>query len=801
MLFPEKTLHDLEWSRLLEHLAERCTGPAAAEASLRLPFLEAEEAWNRLALVAELMGCIRKGDPPPALPADSVSQWLALVRGEGSIPAEGLLAIAADVRLFVSLARYLDARRDVCPGNAALVVPREGAQALLPLARLVSEIEGSFEPDGTLSDSASPELGPLRRRAASLRSSILARLEKMAEAEQDLLQDRSVTMRGDRYVLPVRADAHRRLPGIVHGASGSGATVFLEPEEMVSFGNDLMLAREEIIREEARILRELAQAVRDLLPEVTRAFESLVETEVRIASARMAVDLDAALPTRAGAGVVELAAARHPLLVLSQVRVVPSLIAVAQGECLVVSGPNAGGKTVVLKTVGLCALMLAAGLPAPLDPASCMGVPASVLTDIGDEQSLVKNLSTFSAHMTNIAAILESAGPGVIVLLDELSAGTDPTEGAALAEAILEDLGARGATTMCTTHFDALKARAQDGRGFVNAAVGFDVEALRPTFELRRGTPGSSSALAIACRFGLPSGLVDRARTLLPDGVRDLSRVVESLEQERRKAAFERTALAEERRTIAALAERHKEELARLKARQDRIIEEEAAALWASIRAAREKVRDAEARLRRRGADASVVRDVRKAVNQVAEEIDSRRPQSGAKGEAGWERVPDAGDLAVGTTVHVIPLRARGIVDTAPKGGRLFVRVGGARARVGVDEVRLPSEPARAARSTPARRPAQVADRVSADERPIRTSDNTLDLRGMTSDEAVAATDAFLDNALREGTGYVFVLHGFGTGALLKAVRAYLGSSAYVGTWRAGEREEGGDGISVAWLR
>ncbi len=800
MKFPQKSLSDLEWPRLLEHLAARATGEEAAERCRNLPFLEYEQVPDHLVLISELLHCMREGDPPPALPVYPVGEWLARIRGEGSVPAEALLHIAAALKCFTAIARYLENRRDACPLNAAIVVPADGGVSPLSLARLAAEIESSFEPDGAIADGASPNLGSLRRQVVTLRKRLVQRIEKIAEQEDDLLQERTVTIRNDRFVLPVRADAHRRVSGLVHGASGSGATVYIEPEAVIGIGNDLMLAREEVAREEARVLAGLCLAVRDQQEEVQTALRLTVEVETRIAAARLAQDLEATVPEPVSPGQFDLRGARHPLLALDGVEVVPITVRGVGGQCLVISGPNAGGKTVALKTVGLLGLMLAAGIPIPTDPDSRLGVPRDVLTDIGDDQSLERNLSTFSAHMTNIVSILGTAEDGALVLLDELAAGTDPSEGAALAEALLEQLNDLHATTLATTHFDSLKARAQAGDGFSNAAVGFDMNEMSPTFELRLGTPGSSSALAVARRFGAPVSVIERAKQILPGGVRDLTKAVEALDAERRKAALEYQALADARHAADDSRRRHDEEISRLCQKQTELLDKETGELWAAIRRAREKVREVETSIRRRRTDAAAVTRARKAINEVAEDLDPGGKLSRDDPEQLPGRPASPDDIKPGTQVFVRAFGATGTVESKLKSGRTFVRVGNVKTRVELEDLRVLAPKGKKNKTGSSKRPTPKG--VSTLPRPqaLRMRENTIDLRGMTVDEAVDATDSFLDRALKEDWPTVFILHGHGTGALRNAVRAYLEESRYVESSRPGEQDEGGDGITVAWL-
>ncbi len=796
MRFPEKTLNDLEWSRLCDHWADRCTGEAAAKRCRRAAFFDAKKARAHLALVGELLAALVEGDAPPSLAANPLGDTLSRIEHQGGVSGEALIWVAQNLKLFAAIARYLDNRRDAMPGNAALVVPAEGSAAIVKLANLAGEIESSFEPDGSVSDRASAELSTLRARVVSLRKHLTARIEKIAEREDDLLQECSIAVRNERFVLPVRADAHRRLSGIVHGASGSGATVFVEPEEVIEVGNDLMLAREAVLREEARVIADLAEAVRDELPAVRSADEIVIDVETRIAAARLSLDLGAAVPQEGEAGEVQLVGARHPLLLLAGVDVVPCAVRFTRGRCLVISGPNAGGKTVVLKTVGLLGLMRAAGLPVPAAPDSIFGAPLAILTDIGDDQSLKENLSTFSAHMTNIARILNQAGPGTIVLLDELSAGTDPGEGAALAEAILDHLCKEGASTLATTHFDTLKTRALGDAAFENASVGFDMRTMRPTFELFQGTPGTSSALAVAERFGAPRSVVAHARSVMSGGSRRLESAIRSLEDERRRLVKERSDLADALRHAEDLERKRQKELARLKQREEKFIDEERESLWREIRMAREKVRDAEQTVKRQRRDADAVNRSRRQINAVAEALSpggdlAAEPSGDLPG-----RPAKASDIAEGAAVFVSTFNKKGVVAGPLRGKSLFVTVGSLKTKVGLADLRVMDAPAKAPPPQKLGAPA-----LARREDPIQTRENTLDLRGMTSEEAVDAADAFLDRAMKDDFGVAFIIHGHGTGALKSAIRGYVIESAYVADSRPGRRGEGGDGVTVVWVR
>ncbi len=426
-----------------------------------------------------------------------------------------------------ALRRFLQARRANAPAL------NEACATDPTLDGLAEEVAACFEPDGSLSDRASPRLRELRGEYQASRQRMIHRLEEMMQKYAGILQDDFITEREGRWVVPVRSDAHERFPGIVHTTSASGSTLFVEPRAVIPMGNRLKVLEAEVTREELAVYTRLSALLSDSLPSVEAAVDAIARADVRGATARLAADLALAFPEVTDAARLDLRAARHPLLTLDGVAVVPSDLALESGRGIIVSGPNAGGKTVALKTMGLAALMLRAGLPIACDAGSTLGLFDVVLTDVGDDQSLHANLSTFSAHVRNLAAILEDTQPGALVLLDELATGTDPREGEALAAGVLDSLCARGGAVAATTHYEGLKALAlADGR-FRNASVGFDLATMTPTFRLALDVPGRSSALAVARRFGMPGTVIERAERFLSHEDVSFESVVKKLNDER----------------------------------------------------------------------------------------------------------------------------------------------------------------------------------------------------------------------------------------------------------------------------
>ncbi len=540
---------------------------------------------------------------------------------------------------------------------------------------------------------------------------------------------------------------------------------------------------------------------------ILAATVALARADVRAGSVKLVKELRLTFPEVVeGEALVDLAGARHPLLALDGVAVVPGDLAVGAGRAMIVSGPNAGGKTVALKTLGLAALMVRAGLPVPAREGSRVAVFEVVLTDVGDDQNLHKNLSTFSAHVQNLVAVLGETRPGALVLLDELAGGTDPREGEALAAGVLDSLCARGGTVACTTHYEGLKALALGDPRFENASVGFDLATMSPTFELMLGVPGASSALAVARRFGIPATVIERAERFLSREAVTFDQTVEKLQAERRALELAR---ADAERAADGARQKQREldrETERLAAKERGAITREGEQLLASLKAAREELRAAQARLRGGRLTEEDLRAATRAINAVAHKASiggELEPRAAANSvERG---AVAAGEVRVGLKVYVPRLRAEAEIVEVLGGGQLRVAAGSLKLSTTLGEVRsviAAPPPARDRRgpSSP-RKPAFTMDAAADPDVPIQTGDNTVDLRGLRAHEAVAMAEQFLDRTLGAGRKVAFLIHGHGTGALREAVRDALRSSHYVAKTRPGGPGEGGDGVTVVWLR
>jgi DNA mismatch repair protein MutS2 len=623
----------------------------------------------------------------------------------------------------------------------------------------------------------------------------------LADAEmQQHLRDTYFTIRNERYVLPVLASSRSAVPGIVHNASQSGQTLFVEPDGMVELGNELAIANATAAEEEARILRELSDALRRDAAALTADLGRLAELDVMEGAARLASDLDAHSPEVAPEGDgFELLSLRHPLLALQGKKVVASHVRLSPPQrALIVSGPNGGGKTVAITAVGLSALMLRAGLPVAAALGSRLPFYLEVRAAVDERGDLHKDLSTFTAHLTAVRDMLHGAVPGSLALVDEIAADTDPREGAALAAAILEALVERGATVLVTTHLEELKAIALSDRRYANARVGFDAERLAPTFQLHLGTPGSSSAIEVAGRVGLPPAVIERARAAMRGSGGALGEALRALEEERARAESERRSAERARR-----AAEERESAARSAEAEARRAEKEAAArmgeaLVDELEAARGEVARVLAELQSKPSVKKAA-DTQRQLDEWRETV--RRGAQGAKARAETvqESLPGGG-IAPGARVRVVSLGKDGeILET--DGEEALVRIGGLKMRRPVADLLALQGKARPAPSMARSRSEKLAAAEAAAGATAPALPGRLDVRGLRVDELLREVDRFLDRLYSEGEAECLILHGHGTGALKQALRDHLSASPYVASFRRGEDHEGGDAVTLVSVR
>jgi DNA mismatch repair protein MutS2 len=761
--------------------------------ALALPFASTREGTRRLLDEAEEATALGgNNEPIPVAALVDVSAAIGRVGASGVLAPQEIREIGKSLEAARTLRRFLHNRKSRIPNLHA-------ACATDPtLDELAEELASAFDPDGTLSDRASPRLKELRGEYQLARQRLLSRLEDFMTKYEAIIQDRFITEREGRYVVPVRSDAHERFPGLVHATSASGATLFVEPRAVIPMGNRLKVLEAEVQREEIAIYTKLSDRIHERLPSVLAAIDALARADVRAATAKLAGELSLRFPNITDEAKLDLRAACHPLLLVDEEKVIPSNLAITARRAMVVSGPNAGGKTVALKTMGLVALMVRAGLPVPCHEESTVGIFEVVLSDVGDDQSLTKSLSTFSAHVRNLVSILDDTQPGALVLLDELAGGTDPREGEALAAGMLDSLTARGGAVVVTTHYEGLKALALADERFQNASMGFDLPTMSPTFKLAEGVPGSSSALAVARKFGLPSTVIERAERFLSREDAHFETVVQKLNDER--AALELARAAAERRELEAEQVRRAlaEELRHAKEREQRHVSKEAESLLGAVRRAREELREAQAKLRSKKLDAQATKEAQQAIDRVAAQVAVGGALDPAKFASPEPPAVVAFTPKKGMRVFVSRVRAEAdVLEVLPDGA---VRVQAGPLKIVVD----PAEIRPIKHESEPRRKAAVAAKAGDDppglETAIQTQDNTCDLRGLRTDDALSLAVSFLDRSINDNRRVCFLLHGHGTGALKEAIRKELKQSPYIRYYRAGHNGEGGDGVTVAWL-
>jgi DNA mismatch repair protein MutS2 len=808
---PAKSLTTLEFDKIIARLAALCHTVRGRALALALePSPEYAEVLHRQRLTAEGR---RLREMKPNLGLSSVRDIATLVHqaslGHALEPSE-LLEVLATMAASHTVRETVDRLRVYLPHLAEISDP------IGDFRDVTSEIGRCINQRGEVVDGASPVLAQLRRESRVAHDRLTARLNQILTSSRGAIQEPIVTLRDGRYVIPVKAEQRAQLPGIVHDVSSSGATVFLEPLETVEMGNRWreMLAEEQ--REIARILRQLSSRVGARDAEIAAAIEALAEIDLTLAKARLGEEMSANELPHDGQeqpwlidkpeGLV-LENARHPLLASDAVPITAWLGAGAAPtsglqpltseqeafRVLLITGPNTGGKTVALKTVGLLALMGQAGLPVPAGGNSRLGVFDAVYADIGDEQSIEQSLSTFSSHIGNIISILASATGDSLVLLDELGAGTDPTEGAALAKAILSHLLQTGCLTVATTHHGELKAFAHTTPGIANASVEFDLETLSPTYHLHIGLPGQSNALAIAQRLGMPETVLEEARADIgPDRVA-VESLISDLHRERKLA---QTASAEQR-TAAREAERARQrvtkELQSLEANRDRLIERTQREMEAELSQMRSRLREATRELERAE---------RLSVFERAKAVQAARVETG-EAEAAVKRVQERKRrkrraplpaIGAGDRIYLIDVPTPGEALSEPDSeGDLDVKLGSLRARINVRQI----ERVDTRESTPERPQDGIQPHASSFD--LRVSPE-LDLRGLTVDEALLLIGQRLDEAARAGVRELRIIHGKGTGTLRRAVREMLSKHALVQGHAAAAPRAGGDGVTVVEL-
>ena len=794
-------LRVIEFLRVLELVAGRATSQLGAELIRALephtdrPLLEAEHAR-----VAAVRSIIQGEQPWHPEPLPDLTAALARLRVEGVVwnGAE----LLAGAQLLRSSRRTREALKDERRPTLARAVLAPLADRLIAVKPLEDAIERTFENDGSVRDDASPALRRVRRELRSAEGELVRLLERVMERldAHHRVPDMSVTVREGRYVIPVRREGRGAVGGIVHGASATGATLFVEPPAAVEFGNRIRELEAEEREEVDRILRELTDALRPHRDTLIAATEALAALDSLFARARFALEFRCMATTLVGAGDgFALRDGRHPLLLAQGITVVPfDLEMDATERTLLVSGPNTGGKTVLLKALALISAMAQSGIPAPAAAESRIAVYDDFFADIGDEQSIEASLSTFSAHVKNLSEIMRSASASSLVLIDELGSGTDPVEGSALGWAVLEALTGRGTMTIATTHLGALKELGTEVPGVVNASLQFDADALAPTYRLIKGIPGRSYGISIARRLALPEAVVARAEQRVPSQERDVAALIEQLEQRAE-------ALTAREQDTAAILEDARNRMADLARRERNVRERERRAERESRQETRRYLLDARQEIDR------TLKDLRKTESEnleaAAREARQRAEQLAARQAAELERLDrEEANVTRRDTARATPPRGAtqeittgSWVDVATLGGKparvLELRNGSAVVTVGAVKMTVPL-----ASLTPSESPPIDVGVTWTADIPEVIAPTEIDVRGMRVDEAEGVVMQALDAAVRADLRSLRIIHGKGTGALRERVAEMLTKDTRVKQFRLGAWNEGGAGVTVAEL-
>ena len=785
-----KHFEALELPKILERLAGFTACPDAREAALALsPKNEYFEAQSLLDQTEAAHTLIAKFGAPSFGGLKNVQNSLHRAQAGGTLSMRELLDIAQVLRVIRGICTW----RDKSAGLETAI--DDLFFSLSPNKYLEDRITNAILSDDEMSDNASPDLKNIRRKMRQQDAKIRDQLEKLLRSPtyKNSLQEAIVTQRNGRFVVPVKSEHRAEVAGMVHDTSGSGSTVFIEPASVVEANNEIKVLESRERDEIERILTELSEEAGSFYDSVRISYQSAVELNLIFAKAQLAYSMKAGKPVLNAVGEVELKQARHPLIAAE--KVVPVDIRLgAEFDALVITGPNTGGKTVSIKTLGLLTLMAACGLYVPAADNSRVAVFRHVFADIGEEQSIEQSLSTFSAHMKNIVAIDKETDDSTLVLIDELGAGTDPVEGAALAVSILEALRKKGAKIAATTHYSELKEYALNTERVENASCEFSVETLRPTYKLLIGIPGRSNAFAISERLGISPDIIDNARKLVSSENQRFEDVVDTLEQTRAEMEHEKQKTLELQGEVDALRKKAEQQVEDAKQKSDRELErakQEAQRIVENARRAANSLILEVERLKKEQAReknaAEMARKAKAAMKRHLNDLDDLTAERLGEEDDGDYVLPRP--LTTGDTVYVTVLGTNGTVTALPDSkDNVEIQAGSMKMKVPLQSLRLRNSPKK---NTPQRTAVTRSDRGPS------TSKTSVDLRGKNAEEALLDLDMFLDGALRAGLSEVTVVHGKGTGVLRKAVQAHLRKLPFVRSFRLGVYGEGEDGVTI----
>ncbi len=787
-MIDQHTAETLEFPKVIAKIAGECLTPyGRAEVESFTPLCDVRSIVSRQDEIAQMKDIINFGLAFPLYRLEDCREILDKVQIEGVfLDPHEIRVVLELIEISISLHRYDQDNHEKFPAIA------EHLKNIRSFPELKKQIVRSIDEDGSIKDSASPQLRRLRAELHDCRRRIITKLENILshQRKQAGWQDDVITQRNDRYVIPVIAGQYKANQGILHDRSQSGATFYVEPNETVELNNRVNLLKQE---ERAEIVRILQALTADIAQEVEALRENvrlIGRLDAVHAAAGFARDTNSNRPVVESNDGFEIVNARHPLLILQLggvEKVVPmSLRLDKHRRAVIITGPNTGGKTIGLKTVGLAVLMAQTGLLIPADETSRIGVFKQVFADIGDEQSIEMSLSTFSSHIRNIAQAVASASTDTLVLLDEIGVGTDPKEGSALAEAIILDLVEKGAQLVTTTHYSQLKTLALDYSEIENASLEFNRETLAPTYRLQMGIPGASYAVEIAGRLGIPTSICERASKVLGSGERSLAELIASLEKELHQVREDRIALTERLAKAETLEKHYREELDKFEREIDESRREALGETDHLLEDSRKQIERLVAEIRRTQADKQKIKEVHHYLQDAQEKAKRIR----RKHRRHPAEPVDSTSFEKGDPVRIISLNREGEIDEVIGTDKARVRVGAVNTVVKLRDLEK-----LARKSKSLLRPSGGAIPDTGEMSP------EIHLRGMTSEEAIEALDQFLDRAVIAGIRQVYVVHGKGTGALRRTLTDYLKKHPEVDSLRLGNWNEGGSGVTIVKLK
>jgi len=792
----DKVLAKLDYSAIREQLSAHCMLPRAKElAESLVPESELNTVSLMLRETDEGKSLLRISPLFSVRGAREIRPYLERCDRGGILRPEELLEIRDTLKTARQVRNTLvDNNQTGKDSFSELYTLKETVEAIIPQKNIEDEISRSISEDFGIKDEASGELSRLRRAKNISQQKIRDSLDGILRNAnyQKMLQDHVITTRGERYVVPIKLEYGSAFSGIVHDQSASGATLYIEPLAVVQSGNELREIVLKETREVERILQQLAVLIAVKVPEITQLYEALARVDFILAKARLSEDMEAGSPILVNRQEVKLVRARHPLL---KGKVVPISVDLG-GKCrfMVITGPNTGGKTVTLKTIGLMVVMVQSGLHIPVESDSKIGIFHHVFVDIGDEQSVEQSLSTFSGHMTNIVDIIKEADDKSLVLFDELGAGTDPAEGAALAMAILEELLELGSCGVATTHYGALKSFAYNTFGIENASVEFDSETLKPTYRLLTGIPGRSNALSVAQRLGLSESVLEKARSYISERQVKESDLLENLEDTQREIEMQKRRIEEERQeaiqNTALLKKKNRELEEKYEETVDKAREEAVEIIRSTKLEAERIIKEMRvAQKKERREQEAATEKARQSLKNLSENV--HKGGLGRKEKEG----PKPHQVEPGQLVYIPDLRQKGQVLQKPdNNNEVLIQAGIMKLSIPLTRIRLVDE---------TRKPEHFAKTIQGGLGlgKATTLRSEIDLRGKMVEEAEELLDKYLDDAVITGINQVSVIHGKGTGALRAGIHQFLKKHPHVRGYRLGEFGEGDSGVTIVELK